>query len=203
MSQSPPTLPPKTPEHSTGQEINQRPPPPQQQVTQVDIPEEIQSLPKDQLIKLIQSVDVLKGYLITLNEKNLQDNTVVLDGIVKDIESFIQKLQQLQKSKDDLNKQLLSLQALTSEWNSREVDMYSSLQKFGSKNLYSLLRTSVLESKKLTESISQSFIQDSLEKHDEASIQNFIKNYKAERKLYYLRTEKLHRFNEERVGGLL
>lgn len=199
---TPPSLPPKTPDVSNPHQQGTSPRATPQPIARIPVSEDIKSLPKNQLIKLINSVDVLKGYLVTLSQKELDASSKELDAIIRDIEHFIKTLSHLQSSKEDLNKRLLPLQRLVSEWESKEVEMYSSLKKFGSESIYSLLNDSVFESKKLTNSISQSFIQD-VKEHDESSIQHFIRSYRSERKLYYLRSEKLHRFNEDRIGGLL
>lgn len=198
---TPPSLPPKTPDLSNNQGTPSPLPAPQP-IPRVQLSDDIKSLPTEQLKRLFNSVEVLKGYLITLNEKQLNQSVDELDSIIRDIEHFIRTLGQLQSSKEEINRKLPEIQRLAQEWETKEVEMYSSLKRFGAENLYSLLSNSVVESKKLTNSISQSFIQD-VEEHDEASIQSFIKSYRNERKLYYLRSEKLHRFNEDRIGGLL
>lgn len=200
---TPPSLPPKTPEYGTSNaQRDASPQPTPQPIARIEVSEDIRSLPTDQLLRLMESIDILKGYLIQLSEKELNQSASELDTIIGDIDHFIKSLSQLQTSKDALNKQLFELQRLVEEWESKEVAMYASLKKFGPENIYSLLSSSVNESRKLTNSISQSFIQD-VQEHDESSIQSFIKSYRNERKLYYLRSEKLHRFNEDRIGGLL
>jgi len=200
---TPPSLPPKTPDFSNGSgqispQLTSQPKP----ISKVEVSEDIKSLPSDQLIKLMGATDVLKGYLMNLSEAEQNDSAKELDTIIRDIEHFINTLSHLQTSKQDINQKLLRHQGLAKQWEDTEIKMYSALKKFGPENMYSLLSSSVRESKKLTNSISQSFIQD-VEEHDESSVQSFIKNYRNERKLYYLRNEKLHRFNEDRIGGLL
>lgn len=124
-----------------------------------------------------------------------------LDAVVKQIETYIESLHKLNSQKDETNKRLEHMHSLVQKWTVTEAQMAKSLQKFSRENIYTQLLSSVNDSRRLTESIQDSFLSHTVN-HDEAVILEFIRNYKQERTLYYLRKEKLSRFNENRVGGL-
>ncbi|CDR38364.1 CYFA0S02e00782g1_1 [Cyberlindnera fabianii] len=210
MSTTPPTLPPKGPLSSTPADssvggdstpVSQTPTPHQHERRHIPLPQVCKTLPTHEITKLLDTLDVLKGYLITLMKDQVENEAKELDAVVKQIETYIESLHKLNSQKDETNKRLEHMHSLVQKWTATEAQMARSLQKFSRENIYTQLLSSVNDSRRLTESIQDSFLSHTVD-HDEAVILEFIRNYKQERTLYYLRKEKLSRFNENRVGGL-
>ncbi|KAH3679718.1 hypothetical protein WICMUC_000749 [Wickerhamomyces mucosus] len=166
----------------------------------IPLPKSFNLLPTSEINKLTNSLNILKGYLITLYQDEFNKNLSDLNLIVEKINEYLIKLQKLNDSKLEISNKLNLLKIQVEEWELIESNMYKSLQKFSNENLGYLLTIAVQDSKKLSESIQSNFITHS--NHNDESIQQFIKDFTKERKLYYLRNEKLQRFNENRIGGI-
>jgi hypothetical protein len=201
MNNTPPSLPPKGLELSDGSSPTSVGDESQQLKPHIPLPDNFHDLPTSEISKLLDTMDTLKGYLVTLIQNELEKEVNDLEGIIKEIGGYIEKLGELQAKKQQTQSRLDQIQQLTKEWEDQQKQMHEALQRFRAENIHSLLQRSVLESQKLSDSIQLTFVSH-VEQHDEQSIQAFIKTYKQERKLYYLRHEKLQRYQESRIGGL-
>ncbi|ODV74995.1 vacuolar protein sorting family 37 protein CYBJADRAFT_161475 [Cyberlindnera jadinii NRRL Y-1542] len=214
MSDVPPSLPPKGAPLADNGNSHSRPEsstsPPSQAAShaqtptpsvKIPLPDNFGSLPTREIEKLLSTLDVLKGYLVTLIQGELDKDVAELEGIVRQIESYKEKLEQLESCKRKTRLKAEEVNELTSQWLQKEQEMKKALYRFSRENLQSLLQTSVQESRKLTESIQATFVSH-IDQHDEQSIQMFIKSYRHERKEYYLHKEKLSRFQQGRIGGI-
>jgi len=74
--------------------------------------------------------------------------------------------------------------------------MYQSLQRFSSPAMYVQLVNALAESEALGEGMVDSFLEGKGEGEQE-----FVKEYRAQRKLVHLRRERRERWDEGRVGG--
>lgn len=193
---TPPTLPPKGPEYSNGGAGKHTP-----QRPSIPLPENLQELPTNEISRLLDSLDALKGYLVSLIQSELDKDVSDLNNVVEQIQKYIAQLEDLEKKKHATHTRIENLNSLSAQWQASEREMYSTLARFNRDRIYSILQQSVTDSQKLTESIQATFV-SFIDTHDESSIQQFIRTYKDERKLFHLRNEKLHRFQEDRLGGL-
>lgn len=216
---STPSLPPKTNISKTPQQAQSQsassvtsPPPPPQQAQHVkpttqkvepifSLPETFTLLPNAEILKLCKSLDVLRGFLITQIEAEKEANLSQLNQYIEQLESFKLRLQTILKEKQATNEALEALQLRVKEWESAQADMYAALDKFSHGNVQRILVEAVNDAKALSDSIESSFLSYS-GVHDDDSVQEFLDNYMKERTLYYMRREKLARFNEGRIGGL-
>lgn len=166
------------------------------------LPEFTQVLPDHELARLLNSIHVLRGFVVTLSQQQLDAQRAQVDALLAQVDSFYQQLDLLQQQKLSTNSQLDALNQLVKTWETVQDDMYRSLKPYSLHNLSVQLASLIEDCKKLTESQSSSFVSH-IGQHDEQSIQSFISSYRSQRKLYHLRVEKQHRLNEQRVGGLI
>lgn len=171
----------------------------QQQVIQIP-PPDLTNLSTPQITKLLGSFNILKGYLATLVQKDVDNDVSELSEVIGQINHYIKQLDQLESMKQQTEVSLNELDSLSSKWQAKEQEMYESLRRFNRDEVYKLVLSGVNDAKKLCESIEASFVMG--HQHDDQSIQQFIQSCQRERKLYYQRKEKLQKLQENRVSGL-
>ena len=105
---------------------------------------------------------------------------------------------------------LASAKSREAEWASVETDMYKALQRFSMPALQARMDMAVAEAEQICDGLGSSFLEAphgsaasgataSLQA-DDAEVAAFVKQYRRERKTYYMRKEIQERWKEERVG---
>ncbi|RPB25061.1 hypothetical protein L211DRAFT_861608 [Terfezia boudieri ATCC MYA-4762] len=96
---------------------------------------------------------------------------------------------------------LLEARALERAWREKEKEMYQALQPFSPPALYSRLVSAVGEAGSVSEALEASFLEERVGKDGGRDVGEFLKEYRAMRKLYHLRRERKERWDDARVGG--
>lgn len=110
-----------------------------------------------------------------------------------------ERIKQLENKRGVTNEQLETANQKYREWMEVEGEMYRAIQPFSMPALQANLDYATSEAESLSETLAASF----LDGHDitsDAGVNEFIRNYRKERKTYHLRHERLQRWKEERVG---
>ena len=79
--------------------------------------------------------------------------------------------------------------------------MYRALQPFSPPALYNRLVSAVGEAGSVSEALEVSFLEERVGKDGGRDVGEFLKEYRATRKLYHLRRERKERWDDARVGG--
>lgn len=101
----------------------------------------------------------------------------------------------------EVENSLIKTRELEKEWENVQRTMYAVLKPSSSEALYNRLQTAVVESEKTSDSLAASFL-ESQQKDSSDAVTDFIKEYRQARKTFHLRSERLARMKEGRVGGL-
>ncbi|CCG84251.1 protein of unknown function [Taphrina deformans PYCC 5710] len=104
------------------------------------------------------------------------------------------------EKKFEAENSLIKTKHLQDEWEAVERSMYSALKPYTSDALYTRLQAAVSDSEKLSDSLVSSFL-DAGPSPLNDDIHDFIKEYRQTRKIHHLRSERLARWKDGRVGG--
>ncbi|KAA8914582.1 hypothetical protein TRICI_002870 [Trichomonascus ciferrii] len=110
-----------------------------------------------------------------------------------------ERIRELESRRGETNELLERANQKHREWMEVESEMYRAIQPFSMPALQANLDYATSEAESLSETLAASF----LDGHDitsDAGVNEFIRNYRKERKTYHLRHERLQRWKEERVG---
>lgn len=102
--------------------------------------------------------------------------------------------------RNSTNEKLQQAQEVEREWLAVEAEMYKSLQPFSMESLKARMARAVVESEQLSESLATSFLEEGSGTISNDDINDFIKNYRQERKTYHMRSEIMERWKEDRVA---
>lgn len=104
--------------------------------------------------------------------------------------------------REHTERRLLESRALERTWREKEKEMYVALQPWSPPALYNRLVSAVSEAESLSEALEASFLEESrVGKDGGRDVGDFIREYRAMRKLYHLRKERQERWDEGRIGG--
>lgn len=172
-------------------------------LSQVTISSDILDKRIDVLKKLQESTQLQIGLLEAspqyqqVQESQKQRAQVIIDrakALQEEISSLGPERQRAQQI-------LAAAQSLEREWVDVEAEMYRSIQPFSLAALQQKLDYAINESESLSETLGASFLEGTTVKKDAEAggVAEFLKSYRAERKLYHLRKERQARWREERV----
>ncbi|CAN6674612.1 hypothetical protein TRVA0_058S00276 [Trichomonascus vanleenenianus] len=146
---------------------------------------------------LIESPEVLKGLYSSLEVEVSKR----IDGQIQTTEQNIAKSRDLknlvvvlEELRGSTRQKLDQSKQVEQQWQAIEQDMYKAIQPFSMPALQAKLAQLTRESEAASETMAVSFLDAG------GSIDEFIKDYRRERKLYHLRKERLERWKEERVA---
>ncbi|RKU42700.1 hypothetical protein DL546_006227 [Coniochaeta pulveracea] len=99
--------------------------------------------------------------------------------------------------------QLATTKQLERQWRGKQAEMDSALATFSPASLYQRLSAGVGEQEALCRGMEESFLgwSGSEGVAGEKEVADWVRRYREERKLYYLRRERKERWDEGRVGG--
>jgi hypothetical protein len=99
--------------------------------------------------------------------------------------------------------QLLSTHALERQWRAKQADMDAALAPFAPASLYARLTAGLAEQDDVCRALEDSFLAggDGDDVASEREVLDWVRRYRDNRKLFYLRQERKERWNERRVGG--
>ncbi|KAF3004705.1 hypothetical protein E8E14_006896 [Neopestalotiopsis sp. 37M] len=100
--------------------------------------------------------------------------------------------------------QLLSTHALERQWRAKQSDMDVALAPFAPSSLYQRLTQGLQEQEMVCTAMEESFLDGDGSDHNvatEREVNEWVRKYRENRKLFYLRQERKERWNERRVGG--
>ncbi|CDK24112.1 unnamed protein product [Kuraishia capsulata CBS 1993] len=164
----------------------------------VEIPDYLHELPVPDLQRLASDLLLLKSE-IYMNPKFEEIRGQIL-GVVENLVEFAERLlseyESLRGRFDEVSLRLGETNASVERLRRLDMELSGSLYKFESGALKQRLQSAILESDQVAQNLVESFKADD-------SVGDFIKSFRAERKVYHLRKERLERLNEDRVGGLL
>ncbi|CUM66163.1 uncharacterized protein PRCAT00003821001 [Priceomyces carsonii] len=167
------------------------------------IPKYLESLPPNVLDEFIQLYSLVSGYL-----ESLPSYKTFTESITTQINYQITKLNEIITIFDEyeiagnlIKEQIDKINKLYQEFLNLEVYQYQLLssnfnQQFLKKKLEAMTRNTNEESLRIAQSLKQL---DKLE----SEFNELLKDFKNSRSLYHMRREKLYRWDEERVTGLI
>ncbi|EGW31565.1 uncharacterized protein SPAPADRAFT_62174 [Spathaspora passalidarum NRRL Y-27907] len=161
------------------------------------LPKNLELLPNSNIKEFVENKELIQGYIKQLEaykhhqSKLLKKLSTVDELLSKDITQLIEQYQQLIVK---ITQQIQSISTIYQEFVNLETIQYQLLSSnFNSENLKHKFA-------KLTEDESKFDFGDSKENGE---FSDFIERFRANRRVYHYRKEKLNRWNEERVGGFL
>jgi hypothetical protein len=99
--------------------------------------------------------------------------------------------------------QLATTKQLERQWRAKQAEMDSALARFSPASLYQRVSAGVGEQESLCRGMEESFLgwSEGDGMAGEKEVADWVRRYREERKLYYLRRERKERWDEGRVGG--
>ncbi|KAI0176625.1 hypothetical protein BJ166DRAFT_584792 [Pestalotiopsis sp. NC0098] len=100
--------------------------------------------------------------------------------------------------------QLLSTHALERQWRAKQSEMDVALAPFAPSSLYQRLTQGLQEQEMVCAAMEESFLDGDGSDDNvatEREVNEWVRRYRENRKLFYLRQERKERWNERRVGG--
>jgi hypothetical protein len=145
------------------------------------------------------------GQALTISHGSVQELLKINISLAQSLRSLETHLQHQRESSQT---RLLSLRALERQWQAKQVKQDNALQEFSPPALYQRLNAAVSEQESLCRSIEDSFLDsnsalmgDAGAIRNEREVSDFVRSYKENRKLFYIRKEHKQRWDEGRVGG--
>ncbi|OLL23611.1 hypothetical protein NEOLI_004436 [Neolecta irregularis DAH-3] len=165
------------------------------------IPDAIPSLSKEDLHHLLDNTDLIDAILHQTNttiqnlKKSLYD---ISDANIAAADKILSREVELQELRDSLEVKLAKTHDCEQNWKVAQRNMFAAMKPFSTPALYGQLQEVLAESEMLSDSLLMSF----LDAGDPVDLARFSKDYRAIRKTYHLRKERLARWQEGRVGDL-
>lgn len=167
------------------------------------LPKYLDSLPQKTLNEFSQLYDLIKGYIKGLEGYKIYNNTVIskLDDQVAQLNQIIVLLESYSATSKQIDENIKVVNQLYNEFINLETIQYQLLSSnfdvgFLKQKYAGLVRENDQKLLELVKGFSGKTADE-----DETAL--FLRQFRAERKKFHVRREKLHRWNEERVGGFV
>lgn len=180
-----------------------------------DIPADLTSKPAHVLEDFLTRPKAIHGLIHTLSpdiqakhESQLQAAVSITQTRVPGLLDRVER--ELPPLREAAAQALASAKRREAEWVTVETDMYKALQRFSMPALQARMDIAVAEAEQVCDGLGSSFLEASNGpavgsatancQADDSEVAAFVKQYRRERKTYYMRKEIQERWKEERVG---
>jgi hypothetical protein len=148
---------------------------------------------------LSENEEALQGLAVEAYGGRYEEQRQRAEKNVEKAKELKERVRQLESRRGETNEQLEQANQKYREWMEVEGEMYRAIQPFSMPALQANLDYATSEAESLSETLAASFL-DGHDMTSDAGVNEFIRNYRKERKTYHLRHERLQRWKEERVG---
>lgn len=176
-------------------------------ITLKQLPEDLKVLPPDIIEQLTQQHEVLQGYIKLTEEYKVQNEaiTTTLQEQVDKLNKIIDIFDKYSVTSEEINGLIVQVNDTFNKFQNQELIQYQLLSNNFNQDL---LKTKFEKLINYNDQESKQLIRENRSKFNDLNSNNdrlndFLKDFRESRKLYHLRKEKLNRWNEERVTGLL
>ncbi|ODV89154.1 hypothetical protein CANCADRAFT_3788 [Tortispora caseinolytica NRRL Y-17796] len=208
-SDTPPPLPPlpSSGEHTTGTNTPKTSEPSRITLSayptpSAPLPSEVLAAPKEDLQTILDSTFLQDALIYCQHPQSKGELDKPAEMLLEEALKRSEALEKKRESLEELHRRVTAaaLEAKTAEddWQKCEKEMYIALRKCGGSALGQKLSAGVAESERICEGLSASFLESNAGSDE---IIHFIRDYRRERQLFYLRQERKQRWDEERVAG--
>jgi hypothetical protein len=191
------------------------PPPASTPLSVPELPADLASKPAHVLEDFLTRPKAIHGLIHTLSPEIQAKHAVQLQATATITQTrgpaLVDRLnRELPPLREAAAQALASAKSREAEWASVETDMYKALQRFSMPALQARMDMAVAEAEQICDGLGSSFLEaphgsatsgsTANVQADDAEVAAFVKQYRRERKTYYMRKEIQERWKEERVG---